>query len=156
MTWRPFLYENGAFLSQCGREKMATILLTTFSSAFSWMKMYEFWFKFHWSLFLRVLLTIFQHWFRWWFSTYKATNHCPNQCCLVWRRIYASLGLSELIIIIAIMNSSRMPVDCVSSSHTSNGSWRQGIKGEMTCTVYVALVWNIIYWIMMIITLFTE
>ena len=29
---------------------------------------------------------------------------------------------------------------------TSNGSWRQGIKGEMTCTVYVALVWNIIYW----------
>ena len=39
---------------------------------------------------------------------------------------------------------------------TSNGSWRQGIKGEMTCTVYVAFVWNIIYWIMMIITLFTE
>ena len=39
---------------------------------------------------------------------------------------------------------------------TSNGSWCQGIKGEMTCTVYVALVWNIIYWIMMIITLFTE
>ena len=39
---------------------------------------------------------------------------------------------------------------------TSNGSWRQGIKGEMTCTVYVALVWNIIYWIMMIIPLFTE
>ena len=40
--------------------------------------------------------------------------------------------------------------------HTSNGSWRQGIKGEMTCTVYVALVWNIISWIMMLITLFTE
>ena len=40
--------------------------------------------------------------------------------------------------------------------YTSNGSWRQGIKGEMTCTVYVALVWNIIYWIMMLITLFTE
>ena len=39
---------------------------------------------------------------------------------------------------------------------TSKGSWRQGIKGEMTCTVYVAVVWNIIYWIMMIITLFTE
>ena len=39
---------------------------------------------------------------------------------------------------------------------TSNGSWRQGIKGEMTCTVYVAFVWNIIYLIMMIITLFTE
>ena len=35
------------------------------------------------------------------------------------------------------------------SKHTSNGSWRQGIKGEMTCTVYVVLVWNITYWIMM-------
>ena len=34
-------------------------------------------------------------------------------------------------------------------NQTSNGSWRQGIKGEMTCTVYVALVWNITYWIMM-------
>ena len=38
---------------------------------------------------------------------------------------------------------------------TSNGSWRQGIKGEMTCTVYVALVWNIIYWIIMIIIIIT-
>ena len=28
-----------------------------------------------------------------------------------------------------------------SKKQTSNGSWRQGIKGEMTCTVYVALVW---------------
>ena len=28
---------------------------------------------------------------------------------------------------------------------------RQGIKGEMTCTVDVALVWNITYWIMMLI-----
>ena len=45
---------------------------------------------------------------------------------------------------------------CETTITTSNGSWRQGIKGEMTCTVYVALVWNIIYWIMMIITLFTE
>ena len=29
----------------------------------------------------------------------------------------------------------------VSKGPTSNGSWRQGIKGEMTCTGYVALVW---------------
>ena len=40
-------------------------------------------------------------------------------------------------------------------SHTSNGSWRQGIKGEMTCTVYVALVWNIIYWIIIIMIIIT-
>ena len=32
--------------------------------AFSWMKMLEFRLIFHWSLFLRVQLTIFHHWFR--------------------------------------------------------------------------------------------
>ena len=37
---------------------------TTFSNAFSWMKMYEFRLRFHWTLFLRFESTIFQHWFR--------------------------------------------------------------------------------------------
>ena len=37
---------------------------TTFSNAFSWMKILEFRLKFHWRLFLRVQLTIFQQWFR--------------------------------------------------------------------------------------------
>ena len=37
---------------------------TTFSNAFSWMKMYQFRLRFHWNLFLRVQLTISQHWFR--------------------------------------------------------------------------------------------
>ena len=36
----------------------------TLSNAFSWMKMLEFWLKFHWGMFLRVQLTIFQYWFR--------------------------------------------------------------------------------------------
>ena len=47
-----------------GRDKMAAIFQTTFSNRFSWMKMYEFRLKFHWSLSLGVQLTIFQHWFR--------------------------------------------------------------------------------------------
>ena len=47
-----------------GRDKMATIFQTTFWNAFSRMKMYEFRLRFHWSLFLRVQLTIFQHWTR--------------------------------------------------------------------------------------------
>ena len=46
------------------RNKMAAIFQTTFSNAFSWMKMYKFQLRFHWSLFLRVQLAIFQHWFR--------------------------------------------------------------------------------------------
>ena len=48
-------------LTHWGRDKMDAISQTTFWSAFSWMKMFEFRLKFHWSLFLRVQLTIFQH-----------------------------------------------------------------------------------------------
>ena len=42
--------------TQWGRDKMAAIFQTTFSNAFSWMQMYEFRPKFHWSLFSRVHL----------------------------------------------------------------------------------------------------
>ena len=52
------------YLTHWGRDKMGAISQTTSSSAFSWMKMFEFRLKFQWSLFLRVQLTIFQHWFR--------------------------------------------------------------------------------------------
>ena len=52
------------WLTHWGRDKMAAISQTTLSNSFSWVKMYEFRFQFHWSLFLRVQLTIFQHWFR--------------------------------------------------------------------------------------------
>ena len=51
-------------LTHWGRDKMAAIFQTSFSNAFSWMKMYEFRLKFHWCLFLSVQLAIFQHWFR--------------------------------------------------------------------------------------------
>ena len=51
-------------LTHWGRDKMAVIWQTMLSNAFSWMKMLEFQLKFHWSLFLHVQLTIFQHWFR--------------------------------------------------------------------------------------------
>ena len=51
-------------LTHWGRDKMDAVSQTTGSNAFSWMKMYWFWLKFHWTLFPRVQLTIFQHWFR--------------------------------------------------------------------------------------------
>ena len=44
-------------LTHCGQDKMDTIFQTSFSNAFSWMKMYKFWLRFHWSLFPRVQLT---------------------------------------------------------------------------------------------------
>ena len=63
---------------------------------FSSMKMFEFRLKFHWSLFQRVQLTIFQHWFRWWLGADQATSHHLNQWWLVYWRIYASLALNGL------------------------------------------------------------
>ena len=51
-------------LTHWGQDKIADISQTTFSNAFSWMKMYEFRLRFHWSLFLRFQLTVFQYWFR--------------------------------------------------------------------------------------------
>ena len=75
---------------------MAAVSQTTLSNAFSWMKMSEFRLRFHWSLFLRVQLTIIQHWFRYWLGAGQATSHYLNQWWLVYWRIYASLGLNGL------------------------------------------------------------
>ena len=51
-------------VSTLRRRQIAAVFQTTFSNRFRWMKMYEFRLKFHWSLFLRVQLTIFHDWFR--------------------------------------------------------------------------------------------
>ena len=66
-------------------------------NAFSWMKIYKFRLRFHWSLFPRVQLTITHHWFRYWLGAGQATSHYLDQWLLVYWRIYASLGLNELI-----------------------------------------------------------
>ena len=83
-------------LTHWGRDKMADIFQTIFSNAFSWRKMLEFRSIFHWSLFLRVQLTIFLHWFRQWLGADQATSHYLSQWCLDYRRMYASLDLKEL------------------------------------------------------------
>ena len=76
---------------------MAAISQMTFSNGFSWMKMFEFWLKFHRSLFLWAQLIIFQHWFRWRLRADQTTSYYLNQWWLVyWRIIYASLGLNDL------------------------------------------------------------
>ena len=84
------------FWTHWGRDKMVTNFLTTFSNAFPWMKMHKFRLRFHWGLFLRVQLTISQHWLRKWLGADQATSHYLNQWWLVYWRIYASLGLNEL------------------------------------------------------------
>ena len=42
----------------------ADVFHTTFSAAFSWMKMFEIWIQFDWSSFLKIQMTMIQHWFR--------------------------------------------------------------------------------------------
>ena len=83
-------------VSHWGWDKMAAILQTAVLNVFSWMKMYKSQLKFHWSSFIEVLLTIFQHWLRQWLGTYQATSHYLNHWLLVYCPIYASLGLNEL------------------------------------------------------------
>ena len=77
-------------LTHWGQDKMAASFQTTLSNAFSWMKMLEFRLKFHWSLFIRIQLTIFQHWFIWWLGADQATSHYLNQWWLDYWCIYAS------------------------------------------------------------------
>ena len=55
---------TGQHLTHLPLDKMAAILQTTVWKAFSWMQSFIFQFKFLWSLFPRVQLTILQHWFR--------------------------------------------------------------------------------------------
>ena len=59
--WASLNYDGILPLIHWGWDKMADYSQTTFSNAFSWMKIYEFRLIFHWILFLRVKLTIFQH-----------------------------------------------------------------------------------------------
>ena len=62
--YNPPIFMASQKITHWGRDEMDAIWQTTFSSAFSWMKMFEFRLKLHWSLFLMVQLTIFHHWFR--------------------------------------------------------------------------------------------
>ena len=78
------------------QDKMAAIFQITFSDAFSGMKMYRFQLRFHWRLFPRVQITIFQYLFRKWLGADQATSHYLKQWWLVYWWIYASLDLNEL------------------------------------------------------------
>ena len=61
--WTTMAAHDRWYLTHLPWDKMATISQTTFSNAFSWMKSFVFQVNFHWNLFLRVQLTISQHWF---------------------------------------------------------------------------------------------
>ena len=64
--WKTGVNVSQASINSSPLDKMAVIPQTSFSNVFSCVKKFDFWLKFHCSLFLRVPLTITQHWFRWW------------------------------------------------------------------------------------------
>ena len=66
--WHPFCSSIDV-LTHLSQDKMASITQTIFWDAFSWLKIFVFWLKFHWSSFLRVQLAISQHCFRQWLET---------------------------------------------------------------------------------------
>ena len=104
-------------LTHWGRDQMDAISQRTFSNPFSWMKMFEYRLKFHWNVFSEVQLTIFQRWFRYWLGAVQATSHYLNQWWLVYRRIYASLGLNELTCKLTTRGSLSVP------KHYLNQCW---------------------------------
>ena len=76
------------YLTNWGRDEIDAILQTTFWSAFSWLKMFEFRLKFHWSLFpINNITALVQ-------IMVQATSHHLNWSWLVYRHIYAPLGLN--------------------------------------------------------------
>ena len=90
------IHQVSSSLIHWGRDMMATSFQTTFSNAFSWMKIYKLWLRFHCNFFPRVQITIFHHCFRQWLGAGQATSHYLCQCWLVDWRIYASLSLNEV------------------------------------------------------------
>ena len=82
--------ERLSALTQWGQAEMPVISQTTFSNAFSCMKMYRFGLRFHWR---------FSQGSNWQYTNIgadQATRHYLNQRWLFFWCIHASLGLNEL------------------------------------------------------------
>ena len=78
------------------RPKKAAISQTTLSNEFSWMKMFEFRLRFHWSLFLRVQLTNIPAFVQIMAWQRKGSNTLSEPMAIRLPHIYASLRLNEL------------------------------------------------------------
>ena len=97
---------------------MAAFSQTIFSGIYSWMKSFVFWLRYHWSLFLRALSTIIQHWHQ----AIIWTNADLIHWCL-----YAALGREELISV-----SKDAPITCIKKAV----SWAKQIQ----CASYIQSV----------------
>ena len=120
-----FVFQH--ILTHLPLDKMATVSQTIFSDAFSWMKMFEFWLKFHWSLFPSVQLTISQH-------SGLDTNGCPfgnSKFILLSDNLNVCLWLSACQVekIIQLNNSL--------STIESTGSYFRKVQTHLPCSALV-------------------
>ena len=105
----------------------------------SWLKIYEFRLRFHWSVFLRVQI---QHWFRWWFGAKQATSPYLDQCrhsllthkCVTWPKW---------------VNNLLRPLFCEQICHKAYCSERKCVSGilawyRLNGSIRVAYVWGLI------------
>ena len=114
---------------------MDAISQTTFSNAFSWMKIHEFRLRCHWSLFVRFKLTIFQ-----------ATSHYLNQWWLVYWPLYAWLGLNELNMMQYCMQYDHLHLRLLYRAVSGIVTYCPcGVQycGLTTCLLYFCLFWKI-------------
>ena len=110
-------------LTHWGRDQMAAIFQTTFSNAFSWIKLYEFGVKFRWSLFLKVQLTISlwdrkrTQWATWglirtkkdsfWVGRLK-WSHCWSQMVSFWVAVRKLLPLGARLVSFWMVGNHRV------------------------------------------------
>ena len=106
-----------------GRDKMAAISQTTLSNAFSWIKMFEISIKISLKFVPKGPINNIPALFRRWLGSVQAASHYLNQWWLVYRRIYASLGLNQL-------KTCQYKCGRVIKAKTGNGSncWSSYIK----------------------------
>ena len=111
-----YLYFNWSPPGQNGHHPADII-----SDAFSWMKSFVLWLKFHWSLFLTVQLTITQYWFRYSLVPNRQQAVIWTNADLIHWHIYAALGgdeTSKLVIFLLEAISALHPTQKTTYSPT--------------------------------------
>ena len=109
-------------LTHGGLNKMADVLQTTFSNAFSWVKIIVFWLTFHSISFLRVKLVLN------WFGIGSANGLAPNrQQTITWTK-WASSSMSIYITRLQSVNPGR-------SACNLNGRYQQTFQVSSHLTI---------------------
>ena len=129
------------WLTHWGWGKMAAILQTAFSNAFSWMKMYEFGLIFHWSLFLSFQLTISQYLVFWTHKIHPIYHtHGWDIGCLLWvfREHWLHHNHTGMYIFVSSLNSASKWLRVGFSSF----GYKENMRAIKACTKCLTFYWH--------------